>query len=439
MPNDGNPTEARLRVAFGDEAGIDSSWQQMRFNSHDLGLEPTIIEDPSIRASGEEEEGYNGKYNITGGIAVTMHSEDHERLVASHIGTGNTPVELPATVFTKRYDRSQSDITFGRIWAQIDDNLGRPMTYKNAIVQEWRAELGVNGLLTSTFGLLPTRADTWSEAVELAATGTPEAPVLRGLPQLALLSESDLPDGDVYVKISALPGGTQLTIQVKVGATAAYSNSQVIETGLDSDGNPIYVELLDEDGEQIGDDGLPVEIHFPNNVHTIADEWRFDRETPSWPILLPDSGAFSEVLAQIYIDDEPFSLNQVTMVSTRPAVADPSIGGRFVSSVLERGDRTLEYTLSRRANDRKLIDKLIREGSARIRIFGRGDFIATTGVRRSLDIRSLNCRVRGKTPTIGDRTTFDESITLRAHPSTDVTYPSALNVTYINSVEDITA
>jgi hypothetical protein len=86
-----------------------------------------------------------------------------------------------------------------------------------------------------------------------------------------------------------------------------------------------------------------------------------------------------------------------------------------------------------------MIDKLIRAGSASVRLFARGDFIGATGVRRSLDLRSLNCRVRGKTPGIGGRDSFDESITLRAHASTDATYPSALNSTMVNSVEDIAA
>lgn len=434
-----NPSEARLQVAFGDESGPSSSWTQARFTSHDLGLEPTIIEDESIRASGEEEEGYDGKFDVSGALSAVYHAEDHERYIASHFGFGNAPVEDPTGVWTKRYDRGQTVNEFGPLWTRIDDDLGRPMVYKRATVSEMVAELGVDGLLTGRFTLLPTRADTWSDAVEVAVTATPDPPVVRGIPQLALLSAAQLPDGDIYVRVAVLPGGTQLTIEVKVGAGSAYSNQQTIETGNNADGDPIYVELLDEDGDQIGDDGLPVEVHFPNVAYTVADEFRFDREIPQWAIALPGSGAFNEVLAQVFVDGELFRLNQISLTSTRPAVLDPAIGGRFVGEVLERGDRTAEWSLSRRATDRKIIDKLIRAGSASVRLLARGDFIGATGVRRSLELRSMNCRVRGKTPGIGGRDTFDESITLRAHPSDDATYPSALNATMVNTVASIAA
>lgn len=433
-----NPSEARLRIAFGDESGRSSSWSQARFNSHDLGLEPTVIEDPSIRASGEEEEGYDGKFNLSGGLNVTYHAEDHERILASHFGSGSTPVEAPIDVWTKRYDRGQTDIAFPRLWAQIDDDLGRPMVYKPGIAQQMTWELGVDGLLNGVATMLFPRADTWSDAVAVAVTGTPSSPVLRGLPQLSLLSSSLLPDGDVYARVAVLPGGVQLTIEVKVGAAAVYSNQQTIDTGNDADGNPIYVEALDEDGDQIGDDGLPVEIHFPDAAYTVGDEFRFDREIGQWAISLPDSGAFSEVIAQIIIDGQPFRANQIGLTSTRPGVLDPAIGGRFVGNVLEIGDRTAEWTLNRKAQDRKMIDKLIREGTATIRLLARGDFIGATGVRRSLELRSMNCRLRGKTPGVSARDTFDESLTLRAYPSSDVTYPSSLNATVVNSVADIT-
>lgn len=431
-----NPAAAQARVAFGTQAGRTSAWTDFRFRSESLGLDFPTIEDDSIRAFGEQEQGLPSKIRVNGALPVNWQGEDHEKFIANFFGHGATPSESPTGVWTKKYAVQESDVDYISLWLEISRDLGRPELLVGAEVQQLQFSIAAATILNGSIQVFAPRAMFWGDAAEVVVTGTPNAPILRGIHDYAGLQ---LADPDIFVKVSSV-GSDVVTFQTKVGTAAAYSNSQgPLATGNDSDGNPIWHNLEDEAGVLIGDEGLPVQIHFPDDTLTAADEWEFTGTRAVWSQSLPTHSPFNEIYAEVYVDGTIFRTRDLGLTLERPIEPDDAIGGRFVDTVIEQGQRTAVWTLTRRASNLALYDKLLRAESATVRLQAYGALIGATGVRRQLIIRSLNCIPEGRGPNVAGRDTLDEQITLRAHPSTDGTYPSAVTIETVNSVEDIAA
>ena len=427
--------DAKFRYGFGGEASPPAVWYGFRIREGEsLTGTSSLIEDDSIRGSGEESEGLDGKIPVGGGTPINLHIEDHHPIFASFFGAGATPVEAPTGVYLHRYSVSQADDEFGPLWLEAWRDQGRSDLLPACVPRQIEGSLSPNGLLTLSVDWLGTRVDRYSEAVELAATGTPPVPVLRGIPNSTV---RDLNDGDVYLRVSAINGAV-VTFEGKVGSAAAYSNTFDVTVGVNGDGEPRWADVEDQAGDAVGTDEIPIQVHLPSTTDlTVADEWRFDAPRPEFASVLPTESAVSEVLAQIYLDGEIYEVNTLGFTMTRPAEHDEVIGGRFHPRIAQTGIRTMQWTLTRKARQSSAwFDRVLAGESVSLRLVGRGPFIGATGVRRSFTLVSMNAKATDSPVTgqVGSATNFQETVTLRAYPSTDGTYPDAATVDIVNSI-----
>ena len=80
-----------------------------------------------------------------------------------------------------------------------------------------------------------------------------------------------------------------------------------------------------------------------------------------------------------------------------------------------------------------MVNKLWRAQTITFRMDAYGPLIGATIVRRRLSLIAYNCKPEGKAPTVGGQAEFTENITLRCHPSSNVTYPAAITCELVNS------
>jgi hypothetical protein len=430
----GNPADSRFRVAFGTLAGgPTSAFTGLRLRSETLGFEAATIEDDSIRGSSGPPEPLESKLDVGGSTPINWSAEEHLRLWANLHGAANAAVESPTGVFTQRFGRSQSGVTFPTpllIDAYRDD--GRPERYSNIQVQSYSFTNSPRAIENGEVALLGSRFDIFDDAEEVAVTATPSAPVLRGIPKFSHLGSAD---GNVFFKVTTGPSGGAVGISLKVGAAASYSFEI---TGVTA---AAWFDALDESGAHIGDEGLPVQFYLPDVTLTLNDEWRFDRERAAWSQVLPAAAVFNEIATAVFMDGASFRINEYSVTVAKPWTIDEVIGGRFMDDLLLRGDwPTVEGTINRNnLGTRDLRDRLLRAEPFALIIDRYSSTIESTTSRRRWRSIMPRCIPGGRSASIPDRLTFPEALNFTAHASADVTYPDPITEELTTSTEDITA
>lgn len=422
-----NPSNLQIRVGFEATEGLGdvSVWQDFRVRSESLGADFPTIQDDSIVAFAEEQEGLESKIDPSGDLSVNWAAEDHAKFLAAFQGKGLTPAEAPTGVWTHKLSPHETAVTFGTVALDISRDLGRPEIYVGGRPQQITFAAAPRTLLNGAISMLHPRFHTWKAgALVGGGSGTQTIPYVRGLPSYANLIVAD---GDLYTDITVAPSGGVMTVRFKVGAAGTFGTAIVVAAGTWYDVN------VGASDTPAGTLDLPVQVMWASLVGVIGDKTLHARTRTVWTQSLPVSSALNEIACSIWVDGTKFRVSDFGATLTRPAERDEIIGGRFIDTVVEYGERTCVYTLSRRALDLTMVNKLWRAESVEFRMDAYGPLIGATASRRRLSLISKNCKPEGKAPSVGGKTEFNEDITLRAHPSDDATYPASVTIEVVNS------
>jgi hypothetical protein len=435
-----NPAKTQVRLGFEatQGAGDPAAWQDVRILNETLGSDNPVIEDESIIDSAEQAEGLETKVTPGGDLNWNWSPEDHGKPLANFFGKGAAAVESPTGVWTHRLQVSETVLTFNRLAVEISRDLDnaqgvkRPDLNTGALFSQLTFNAGPRSLLNGAGTLVVPRFHYFADANPITGTGT--SPFIRGFGSYAnLISAGDL--GDVFVQCSTGPTST-MGIKTKLGAAATYDGAELTISP------NIWYEIFDENDLRIGDTGIPVELMWPDFTGILVnDDWSFDRERAVWAQSLATAAVCNEVDITVTIDGTKFRTRDLSLTLTRPAAPDEAIGGRFIDhdQISDFGQRTAVGQLNRRALDTSLVDRLLRKQPFALQVDAFSTDIAATGVRRAIKIIMKNCIASGRTPSVAGAASFDEPIEFVAHPSADVTYPSAVAVEIVNSQADLTA
>lgn len=400
-----------------------------RFRSESFAIGNPGIQPEDITADAYQESPDITKFEVGGGtpeLAVTWAPDDHYLILASHFGGSATPVEAPTGVWTHHLGAGETDVVFGDLNLEIWRHKDRGYLFTNFLPAQLTFEIGPRGYLIGSAQFSGNRFCLLGDAVIVTATGTPEVPAVRGF------ARSTLAD-DVFLEAQSI---SPLVVKCKVGSGSTYDGANIAIT--DGEWSP---PLTDEADADLGGEGESVQIYVGDSSGwTVGDEIRIPYQRADWAATLPASSRGNEVLATILLDGVEAGLRSVTLTSTRPATVDEVIGGRFSDGRDESGFRSATWGITRRAiREVGLEDKLLHASEVQLRMTVLGPVIGATGVRRQLIFRSLNCRPTGETFAVGGPDNPEEAYELSAHPSTDGTYPHALNVEIVNGIADLTA
>ena len=387
------------------------------------GAEFPTIPDDSILAGGEEQAGLESKIDPTGATPVNWSTEDHIKALLNFFGGSTTPAESPTGVWLHRMSNRQTSVVPGTLAMEISRDLGQPELYVGGYAKQIQMNLAPRAMLNGSIDWLFPRFHTWKTPAQSVGTPPTTTAFLRGLSKYSYLTAAD---GDVYVKISVAPSGGSMGIQVKVGAVGTYGSTITVAAGSWYD--------LSDNVDYIGDLDLPVQIKFTDLLtYALNDVLKFARERAVWTQSLATGAQLNEIAAFIYIDDVAFPVNQLAFVGNRPADRREVIGGRFIDTIDQFGERTYTVTLNRRATDLAIINRLRRGQSVSFRMDAYGPLIGSTTSRRRLSLIGKNGKLGGKTASVGGKAAFDEPINIRFHPSSDGTYPAPMTCEVVNS------
>ena len=431
-----NPANALVRCGFEGTRGYGdvTTWKDMRIRSEALGAELPGIEDDSIIENAEQPETLESKIDAGGDLALNWTPNDHAEVIAAFFGSGKTPVLAPAGVYTHRFAVSESDVAWDTLAVEVSRDLGRPTLYTSCMPSVLNFNVGPRSLLNGTAGIVTPRFHYFGDAVEVAVGTTPDPPIPRGYPIYSQLVKINDDEARLYLKVDGAPVVDDFDILTKVGAAASYGTTDNPFTAGLWGPNGQFDGIWDESDVAFGEFGVPVELLWESTTAMVTDdEWYLPMYRTVWSQSLPVASALNEVYCIITLDGTKFRTRDVACSLTRPIELDEVVGGRFVDEIIEQGQRTATWTLNRRAIDNDLVYRLLRAESFEMELTAYGPEIAATGVRHSMKLISKNCKPSGRTPSVGGRDTFDESLTATAHPSGDGTYPSAVTCELVNS------
>jgi Phage tail tube protein len=428
-----NPSRTQARFSFEGTPGLGDpvEWTDFRLLSEGVGAELPLITDESLNPAGEQEQGDPGKINLGGPLNVNFHAEDHAKLLAAFFGLGATAVESPTGVFTHRFSALEEDIVFPCGVLEIAPAERSPYVYTGVVPNALNFSAAPNNYLSGSVGLAIPRMHPFADQAIVAGT-PPDVAYLRGLPRFDTAEDATDTERRIYIQVQSKTAST-VTIKCKIGAAASYSGADIVCT----EGE--WTRLTDEADAEVGSFDLPVEIMFTEaNNYTANDAIYFQTERPIWTPALNARSVFNEIFMEILIDGEVERVNAFTAALTRPVERDENIGGRFVDATYEQGVRTAVFTINRRAfKTETMLHRLLRAESLALRVNALSTLIGSTVVRRQLSLIAPNCLLEGRTPSVGGASEFPELVTLRAFPSDDVSYPSAVTAELVLGTEDL--
>ena len=435
---DFNPANGLIRVAHETVTGIpdESGWVDHEFVSEDVSPEYGVIISQSISNNSETPTSQPSKINSGGNINLELDPEGHYHYIANLMKHAETPVNVTGSVYSHKLAPTETDVDFApSLSVEISRDDDAPSINKGSRVSNVDINIEPENFVTATVGVIVERSEYYEAATQTAATSTPTAPILRGLPRY---EDWILADGNVLVQVEdASNAPTSIDIVVRVGAGAFATDTPLTVPAA------TWTELFTSAATpvRLGTRDIPVQIYWANFTNiTNADTWRFDRERAVWVPVYPDVPKFNEIFASIYIDGTEYEIDQVALSIARPVSNKHAIGGRHAKRVKERGRRTSGGTLTREYLSTDLRKKLerYREFALQIEMYS-GEAI-TGSHEHYLKIIAKNCRYgTSKVATITGNDEMNEAYPFTCHPSSDPTYPSSVTIELQNTVADLSA
>lgn len=252
-----------------------------------------------------------------------------------------------------QFDLSQATSADAYVALLNDNDVTPRMRFRDVLYGGFQLGAQPNGNLSLTAPFVYGELDLHGASTQTAGTSS-DTYHLRGTwdQQWA----ADATDKDLYIKRIS-KSGSVWSMKAKIGSGSAYSSGFSVTEGLDSAGNPIYTNVLDETGALIGTWAEPVKIHIPASaVGTDNDIWKFPKRRASWSQSLDAERAISSVESIFFIDGEEVRIDGGFAYNFAWArnEALPQVSGRQGATVDRGGDLMVTLTPTRRITDLRL-------------------------------------------------------------------------------------
>lgn len=436
MPFD--PSQALCRVAFEDIPGVPRIAGPFHdienFAGETITNTAETIQRTAITRAGERPRGMPSKIPAAGTLTLDAINTEQDWLFNGLLlGAVDTDVDTPevganrhrihSTTGTRDFPESAT------IYAWRDDDL--PQRLLRAMCSQLEISFAERQLVGMVASFVGGRGDYWDDPARTAGAGT-AFPAIRGIHVAQFATDATQ---NVWVEVT-VQTATEITFKRRIGDADAFGAGTSVATRGE------WTNLVDEGGVLLGAPGDRLQIYWPvAGTFAVGDILRFDRIRGVWAPSFPDSIIVNEVYSTITFDGVDFEMTSGTLTLTKPTEARFGFGGRRARRVRQRGLRDYTISLEREYLDTKVRRKLELGETFALRVhLSTGVTIGTTGnLHQSMEFIMPLCDPSGPNATVTDPNTMNETITATAHPSADVTYPSAVTVEVVNSIDDLVA
>jgi hypothetical protein len=246
--------------------------------------------------------------------------------------------------------------------------------------------------------------------------GTPTLCQVKRIHNGNYAADADLTEeGDLWIELTDVTGSV-LTVSTKIGVSAAYSNTQT----MNSDNK--WYRLQDESGDRIGLDpshmAEQILIRFDSGgTYTTADEYKVLGRRATWTQTLPVTRPISSVNTLFILDGEEIRTEGGwdVEIAWENAESVPDVGGRQTATTERSGNLVATVTPTRRVIDMTLQAALMKASTVTLVIDAEAEAeIGASGRPYRNIIICPQCKVFGESfGTDPGGENREESITLR--------------------------
>lgn len=426
MAGEFNPANGQMRVGHETLPGIlPAAWHDHLFVSESLSDERETLELESIVNAAQAAEPLLSMFETNGDIEVELDAEGHLPYFVNAQNKNDTTIVVADEVFLHKLapteDNAAPNTFQNEVWR--DDDFGQ--LFQGGRVGEISIEFEKRAVGKTTISNIYQRSSQFGDTVVVEDGATPNSsiPQIRGAHRYDILSLSNVGSTaqKLWVKISDITdlGSGTIKARAKIGAGAYGSGTEFdIIGGLDSAGNPRFNEVFLDDGTGAGPRDNPIEIHIQTLTgQEVADEYSWDAQRGVWVASLPDVPVFNTIYTYIYLDDERFCIDAVTLNLTRPVEPQECIGGAYPAGVLERGQRIVTWTINRKYVDTMMRKRLMTGEPVGIRVDCYSGTEFYTGHEHFMSFVSSRVKFGGRTASIESKTEMNEELVGQAFPN----------------------
>jgi hypothetical protein len=373
----GNPEDARFRIAPEDDTKVSGSLVYPRVPANQAanysqghvygeGKEITQeqIEDLVLSPGGTPPDALAGKRLLNGG-PLQIGTVDPANPIMIHAlagvyGTYSWTDNTTDSLFRFSLEETAADgggtvvdaFTFGE-----NDQMVTPVRVSGMRFTGYDMAASPSGPYQIEFPFLAERYDLFGQVTQTAGGSPPSTlPVAIGTFSGNLATESL--DQDIYLKIQAFDSGAgTYTLQTKISAAAAYSNTQTMPPGS-------WLRLDDEAGDAIGDFRDQVRVYFAASPTLVVnDEFKIPRRHTGWSSSLGTRRPISSVNTRALIDDVEIPITDLSINAAWDGVInEDEVTGAQGREIDVGGALRVTVNITRRVRD-LLFQKGIHEGS----------------------------------------------------------------------------
>lgn len=426
MPSEFNPANGQIRVGHEPLPGIlPTTWHDHRFVSESLSDERETLELESIVNAAQAAEPLQSMFETNGDIEVELDAEGHLPYFVNAQNKNETTVVVASEVFLHKLaptESVQGPNTFqNEVWR--DDDFGQ--LFQNGRVGEISIDFEKRAVGKTTISNVYGRSSHFANTVvvEDGATPNDSIPQIRGQHRYAILSLADVAAATqkLWVKITDITdiGTGTIVARAKIGAGAyGVASDFDIIGGLDSSGNPRWNEVLLDSGLGAGPRDNPIEIFIEDLTgQEVSDEYSWDAQRGVWVAALPDVPVFNTIFTYIYLEDVRVCIDSINLTLTRPVEPQECIGGSYPQGVLERGQRSVIWTINRKYVDTHMRKRLMTGEPVGIRVDCYSGTEFYTGHEHFMSFVSSRVKFGGRTASIGGKAEMDEELVGQAFPN----------------------
>lgn len=450
MAGQHNPAESKFRMAYEltptlfPNAGATFHDHLLRSESFSNESEPR--QDNSIYAGSQRPRALLGKFVTDGEMEVSVRPEEFSRYFAHAQGKVTTTTPAGGTNSRKHVMAPSSSSTVPSTFAFIADRDDlNPQRFHGGQISNLEFALSADdGILSATIAALFARGDYFSETVVTTDPDVTQKPVIRGLPKYADWNLAAAADSRVHVKVSDITdiGTGVIMVLAKVGAAAYGAIESEVRIGNDSlTGLPYFSKLYDSTtGAILGTLDVPIEINFPSATDLdVDDAWYSNVSYATWSPTYVDTPVFNEIYAGVFIDGQPYCIDEMTLGLSRPVVPRYCIGGRFPAEIRNRGQREVELEFTREYLSVDLRRRLERGEAFKFVLEAFSEVEIESGFPYYLKLVCPLCVPGGRTASVEGQDEMPETITATCHPNADDSegYVDDLNIEEQNSLTSL--
>jgi len=402
------------------------------FLNENLTTQTQELTDDSIRPAGLGA-GSDLTKGTTGGAVNTQLDFEMNAVWLAMLQTrGRTPTVLTASESYRHIlAPSETDVEFplsryGRIFR--DDAVIE--SFANLQISQLTINAAIRSFITAQYDFLFQNSTEIDEADPQTESGSPERPVLRGK-----LTYAQATAADPTICVRVQNAGTGV-VEVKLGTATAYGAGIVTVT---EDG---WVQMVDESGDQLGDDSSPVEIYVGDiSGWTNSDEWYFLADaTNLWTSSFPTIGRINEIDVYVQVEGAREKARGGTLTIATPKALDEAIGGLQPCGIKSDGNRAVSGSLDIEYNSAALKTRLIHGEPFSLEfVMGSRTVIGSSTDKYAMSFYMPKCTFNGQRPTIAGPNGYNTNFGFSAAADAGDPLPDDLTITIDNGIADLLA